>query len=137
MKPYKEEQREFRDAPQLSPRSHRRDHTTKLVHLPKINGCIDALLERNEKMLARSGCRDRDVQNLANWIENTASLAKEETTYLSSKDDLLALGKNNRDPVNCPLESPVEDSLIWLNKWTGRVSNQDGHTLKDDSTHVD
>lgn len=80
-------------------------------------------------MLSRPPCRDRDVQSLANWIENTACLATEETAYLSSKEDLLALGSggNTNDPATSALESPIEDGLIGLKKWTGKVSVQVVH----------
>ncbi|KAJ4394316.1 hypothetical protein N0V93_003533 [Gnomoniopsis smithogilvyi] len=79
----------------------------------------DTLLERHEKMVVRSPGKSRDITSLKNWTENTACIARDETAYLSCKEDLLSLGDNSMDPFNSILEGPIEDTIIWTKKQTG------------------
>ncbi|CAG8962188.1 hypothetical protein HYFRA_00005239 [Hymenoscyphus fraxineus] len=58
----------------------------------------DEIIEKNRKVLSYPTPKPRDLTNLTNWIENSASLAAEETGYLS-KPDLLTIGM----PIDEPL----------------------------------
>jgi len=58
---------------------------------------------------------NRDVLNLQNWVDGTGALARDETEYLSCRNDLASLVP----PADCAtaeLESLVEDSLIRFHK---------------------
>lgn len=54
----------------------------------------DAILEKNRRILAFDNPRKKDVVNIQNWVENTSSLAREETAYLLQglDDDTLTPG---------------------------------------------
>jgi hypothetical protein len=49
-------------------------------------------------MLSYQSPKVRDLRSMKNWIENSSSLATEETAYLS-KPDLLAVETANDDPL--------------------------------------
>lgn len=49
----------------------------------------DAMLDRNRSILTFDNPRRSDVKNLQNWVENTSSIAQDETAYLSEPRDLL------------------------------------------------
>lgn len=51
----------------------------------------DAMLDRNCSILAFDNPRKRDITNLRNWIENTSSLARDETAYLLQPKDLMTM----------------------------------------------
>ncbi|CAG8978566.1 hypothetical protein HYALB_00010528 [Hymenoscyphus albidus] len=58
----------------------------------------DEIIEKNRKILSYHTPKPRDLTNLTNWIENSASLAAEETAYLS-KPDLLTIGMPTDEPL--------------------------------------
>lgn len=47
------------------------------------------MLDRNRSILTFDNPRKRDVKNLQNWVENTSSIAQDETAYLNQPRDLL------------------------------------------------
>ena len=47
------------------------------------------MLDRNRSILAFDDPRKRDTTNLRNWVENTSSLARDETAYLLQPRDLM------------------------------------------------
>lgn len=47
------------------------------------------MLDRNRSILTFDNPRRSDVKNLQNWVENTSSIAQDETAYLSQPRDLL------------------------------------------------
>ena len=49
------------------------------------------MLDRNRRILAFDDPRKRDTTNLRNWVENTSSLARDETAYLLQPKDLLTI----------------------------------------------
>ncbi|KAL9632057.1 MAG: hypothetical protein Q9204_003955 [Flavoplaca sp. TL-2023a] len=60
-------------------------------------------------MLGYRPASQRAVKNLTNWVEGTASLAREETAYLGSKEDLLCAN------------APADDALSQLEEFIGTV----------------
>lgn len=49
------------------------------------------MLDRNRNILAFDNPRKRDITNLRNWVENTSSLAQDETAYLLHPKDLMTI----------------------------------------------
>ena len=49
------------------------------------------MLDRNRNILAFNDPRKRDITNLRNWVENTSSLARDETAYLFHPEDLMTI----------------------------------------------
>lgn len=72
----------------------------------------------------RLASRNRDVRSLENWTDNSGCLAREETAYLSQKDDLMALSTASTDYADCILEAFVEDAIIWTKRMTRLVSTK-------------
>ena len=85
------------------PSSIERQHTLTKV--------IDALVERNQRMLGFEVAKPRDVLSLQNWVNGNACLAREETAYLTRCKDLLCVASSNDSAVT-RLEAWVEDNLI-------------------------
>jgi hypothetical protein len=63
----------------------------------------------------------RDTANLRNWIENTGCLAREETAYLGSDDDLLCVAIQS-ESLLVRLELLLERLWIFWCEYVGRVS---------------
>jgi hypothetical protein len=72
---------------------------------------IDALVERNYRMLNFEAAKPRDVLSLQNWVNGNACLARDETEYLKFCKELLSISSPDDDTVS-RLESWVEDILI-------------------------
>jgi len=62
----------------------------------------DNQVERNHRMLEYRPATERAVANLVNWVEGTASLARDETAYLERAADLLCVN------------TPTDDALVQL-----------------------
>jgi hypothetical protein len=58
---------------------------------------------------------ERDVSNLRNWVDTTASIARDETDYLSHNRDLIAAGGSSAE-VPTLLQHLIEDAMIWASK---------------------
>ncbi|KAH8892123.1 hypothetical protein GQ53DRAFT_647011, partial [Thozetella sp. PMI_491] len=92
--------------------------------LNQINVAIsdyDSFLDSCEGMMARPLAKSRDVTSLRNWVENTSSLARDETTYLSEKD-LFGLGVAGMDKTDHTLQDSLEGALIWCKRVSKLVS---------------
>lgn len=62
-------------------------------------------------MLSFGPARERDIQSLQNWLDGTGCLAREETTYLSHKGELVSLAPAG-DSAVVQFETWVEDKFI-------------------------
>jgi len=72
-------------------------------------------------MLGYSSPQSNDVISLENWIESTASLAREETAYLQRRDDLLSIAPSKDDTLAW-FELIVERILVAFYRSIGNVS---------------
>jgi hypothetical protein len=63
---------------------------------------------------------ERDIRSLRNWAQGTASLARQETSYLERRDDLVNLTGSADDAIT-RMEVKVEDCAFWLKTRLGRV----------------
>ncbi|CAG8973488.1 hypothetical protein HYALB_00002813 [Hymenoscyphus albidus] len=71
------------------------------------------MLEQSSKVLAYPASTERDIISLNNWVEGTSCLARQDSSYLDHKDDLM----NLTGPVDNAItrtESVVEDSMFGL-----------------------
>ena len=62
-------------------------------------------------MLSLPKAPSRGVVSLQNWVDGTGALAREETAFLGSRDDLAGLVSSRDTTMSC-LEAWVEDVLI-------------------------
>ena len=81
---------------------------------------IDGFIERSHRILGYESANTRDVQNLQNWVDGKGCIAREETAYLQSNEELLTL-RCSYDSAVIRLETIVEDSIIRLHSCFGRV----------------
>ncbi|CAG8953484.1 hypothetical protein HYFRA_00010234 [Hymenoscyphus fraxineus] len=80
----------------------------------------DMMLEQSSKALAYPASTERDINSLSNWVEGTSCLARQDSSYLDHKDDLM----NLTGPVDNAItrtESVVEDSMFGLRYYLLRV----------------
>ncbi|KAL9632396.1 MAG: hypothetical protein Q9164_005348 [Protoblastenia rupestris] len=82
----------------------------------------DAFVDRNRAILARSDPRGEDITNLQNWVENTSSLAEEETAYLSQHVDLMTI-HSSKDDALARLTPFVERVMRKIYKLLKKVGN--------------
>ena len=82
----------------------------------------DDFVERCYTMLSYTSPRERDVRSLENWIERTACLARDETAYLTKRNDLLSI-TTPIDNTLVGLEQFCENMIIVVYKWFKRVCN--------------
>ena len=80
---------------------------------------VDAMLDRTRRVIAFHSPRKRDITNLRNWVENTSSLARDETAYLLQPDDLMAIPSPQDDALS--RLSPLLEGLI---RTCGRISSK-------------
>lgn len=85
------------------------------------NVTIDALLERNHRILSFKAPKPRYTSALLNWINGNGSIARDETAYLTQSNDLLSL-TYLEDNALVGLEIIVEKGLVRLQKCLGQVS---------------
>lgn len=63
----------------------------RALHVANLTDYADTFLDRTRRILACDEPRRTDVKNLRNWVENTSSLAQDETAYLCHTQDLLTI----------------------------------------------
>lgn len=85
----------------------------------KLMNSLDALIERNHRVLNFEAANARDVSSLQNWVDGNACLARQETAYLTHHDDLLSTA-SPKDQSVTRFEAWVEDALIWSSRWFRR-----------------
>ena len=66
-------------------------------------------------MLGYRPASQRTVTNLTNWVEGTASLARDETAYLDSKEDLMCANTPADDTLS-QLEEFIETAIVRLSR---------------------
>lgn len=71
-------------------------------------------------MLGYRPASQRAVTNLTNWVEGTAALAREETAYLGSKEDLLCANAPADDALS-RLEEFIETAIVRLSRGYRKV----------------
>jgi hypothetical protein len=81
----------------------------------------DALVERNSKILSYIPARPRDIRSLQNWINGTACLARDETTYLTNYNDLTHVTSPCDDGLAERLETWIEDKLVYISSVLRKV----------------
>lgn len=82
----------------------------------------DNFVESTERAMARAFPKARDLANLQNWVDNTASLPFEETSYLrDEQDDLFSLSAAGRDEVLRALEGHLEDATFHVQRIMRKV----------------
>lgn len=94
---------------------------------------IDALLERNDRVLRLEPARSRAVTNLQNWINGNGCIARAETAYLSLNDDLIQSVTEDEGVVPW-LAVLAEDVMDRLRRCFGMVRSF--HTF-DNGLHFD
>lgn len=67
------------------------------------------MLDHNRAIFAFESPRKRDLENLRAWVDNKASIAREETAYLFKSQDLMTV------------LSPQDDALVRLTPLTERL----------------
>jgi hypothetical protein len=84
------------------------------------NLASDGMVEQNHRVMSVPESSERDIQSLRNWVQGTSSLARQETSYLERRDDLVNL-TGSADNAITRMESKVEDCAFWLNTRLDRV----------------
>ena len=87
-----------------------------------VSWLVDVLLHGLRTALASDDPRQEAITNLQNWVENTSSLAEEETTYLSLRMDLMTMHANKDAAFAC-LMPFVESALRQLYGLFKKVSD--------------
>lgn len=90
----------------------------------------DAILERNRRILAFDNPRKKDVVNIQNWVENTSSLAREETAYLLQPKDLMTI-LSPQDAALARLTPLLEGFMRTLYRVFRKVSGAPSYPIKD------
>lgn len=87
-----------------------------LCHLFLTSSTVDDMLERGQRALIYERPHEDYVSSLQSWLDGNACIARSETTFLKSGDDLLTLS-SNEDGVVRWLERTVCDKIMsHLNK---------------------
>ena len=87
-----------------------------------IADCIlDALLERNARVLQLPAAIERNRTSLSNWVEFTGSICEKETSFLNQQD-LCAITKSEDDGVTT-IEQVMERLVVWILNCFGKVGS--------------
>ena len=81
----------------------------------------DAILDRNRRILAFDDPRETDITNIQNWVENTSSLAQDETAYLLQPKDLMTI-VSPQDAASARLTPLLEGVMRTLYRLFRKVS---------------
>ncbi|KIW29935.1 uncharacterized protein PV07_05720 [Cladophialophora immunda] len=84
---------------------------TVLAELETALADYDSFVERTSRFLQLKPASPGDVTSLKNWVDGTASLAREETEYLNRPRDLVNLASLG-DSAMAKLEAWVETKMI-------------------------
>ncbi|KAL9002055.1 MAG: hypothetical protein Q9180_009992, partial [Flavoplaca navasiana] len=90
-------------------RDKNRERRELLIELEEKLTSYDAMLDHDRAILAFENPRKRDLENLRAWVDNKASVAREETAYLFKPQDLMTVS------------SPRDDALVRLTPLTERL----------------
>ena len=83
----------------------------------------DAFLDRSHRMLAYDPASKKDVSNLTNWTNNTSSIARDETAYLSYPSDLMTISPSSDESTVSQLIPIIESLICRFFKAMGKVSS--------------
>ena len=103
----------------LSPLPKKIEALTLMLFFSSIN--VDAIVDRNRRILAFDDPRKTDITNIKNWVENTSSLAQDETAYLLQPKDLMTM-LSAQDAASARLTPLLEGVMRTLHKLSGKVS---------------
>ena len=81
----------------------------------------DAIVDRNRRILAFDDPRETDITNIQNWVENTCSLAQDETAYLLQSKDLMTI-LSPQDAASARLTPLLEGVMRTLYRLFRKVS---------------
>lgn len=70
----------------------------------------DAMLEHNRAIFAAEVPQKRDLANLRNWLDNKASVARDETAYLFKTQDLMTVHSPRDDTLS--RLTPLAERLV-------------------------
>ena len=82
----------------------------------------DIYLERLDRGFSLKTARARDVSNLWNWLEYTGCIARNETEFLTAKQDLISPIRAE-DNALTPFQEFIEDIAIKLRPFRHFVSS--------------
>ncbi|KAL8662736.1 MAG: hypothetical protein Q9202_004428 [Teloschistes flavicans] len=87
----------------------------------------DAMLEHNRAIFAAEVPQKRDLANLQNWLDNKASVARDETAYLFKTQDLMTVHSPRDDTLSrlTPLAERLVSVLCRLLKKPRSTVSQD------------
>ncbi len=80
----------------------------------------DAILDGNRRIVAFDNPRKQDILNMQNWVENTSSLARDETAYLFEPKDLMTI-LSPQDAALAHLTPLLEGFMLALYKLLKKV----------------
>ena len=73
-------------------------------------------------MLAYDPASKKDVTNLKNWTDNTSSIARDETAYLSYPSDLMTISSASDENTVSRIVLMIESLIGRLYRVIGKVS---------------
>ncbi|KAK4176441.1 hypothetical protein QBC36DRAFT_311121 [Triangularia setosa] len=88
----------------------------------------DRFLEQTHRMLSFNPAQPRDIRSLQNWLKGNVTLARDESEYLSYRNDLLSLA-STKDDAMTKLEAWVEDGLA---AWNPTLLSRASRSLSSD-----
>ena len=103
----------------LSPLPTKIEALTLMLFVSCINA--DSILDGNRRILAFDDPRKTDTTNLQNWVENTSSLAQDETAYLLQPKDLMTI-LSPQDAASARLTPLLEGVMRTLYRLFRKVS---------------
>ncbi|KAH7304139.1 hypothetical protein B0I35DRAFT_363654, partial [Stachybotrys elegans] len=131
--------------------SSRRDQNSERLRLlAEIDASLidyDGFIEGTRRALGLPLAKQRDVESLRNWVDNTGCVARDESKYLQHKGDLVSLATTTDNALD-QIESWVENKLTdysrsFRNKPRGHATSLDpsvyhftGHIIKRIATTV-
>lgn len=81
----------------------------------------DKYLERLDRIFSLKAARPRDVTNLRNWLEYTGCVARDETEFLATEQDLISPIRVE-DSALMPFQELIEDIMINIRPFRHFVS---------------
>ncbi|KAH6646595.1 hypothetical protein BKA67DRAFT_580038 [Truncatella angustata] len=116
--------------------SHREDQNSDrkdvLAELDSALTDYDNFLIRNQQMLNFPPASRRDVESLANWVNNNGCLSWEETEYLTRCNDLLSVAPTDTQ-TSGPIETWMEGVLV---RFFERLRDPQRDVSRDKNVHI-
>ncbi|KAK6533669.1 hypothetical protein TWF694_002602 [Orbilia ellipsospora] len=98
---------------------------------------VDDLIDRNFRIRRFESARAQDIRSLQNWENANACIAREETEFLSQRDDLLCLSAP-KDGFLSWLERSVSERLLaFIKKSRSNISrDEDVYIYSQSATNI-